>query len=154
MVHAAGSLRLFTSNVRTFILRRSGSESATSRTAADLACRIEIELKDIPCVSSPIAFAALVTNTGKSVWMPSSDEVGGVSLGAHLYTSEQLCSFDFIWIELSAVPVHPSTQVSVKGMIPPLPPGRHVIEFDCVAKSVRWFAQTGSPVTRLEIVVE
>jgi len=154
MMQAAGSLRSFASNVRTFILHRTGWEPATSRTAAGVECHIEVELEDIPRVSTPTAFAAIVTNTGKSVWMPSGDDPGGVSLGAHLYTGEQLCNFDFLWIELSSVPVPPSGQISVKGMMPPLPPGRHVIEFDCVAKSVRWFSQMGSPVARLEIVLE
>jgi hypothetical protein len=37
--------------------------------------------------------------------------------------------------------------------LPPLPKGRYVVEIDCVADRVGWFAQLGSRPARVEVVV-
>ncbi|HEX2060849.1 MAG TPA: hypothetical protein VHK90_08905, partial [Thermoanaerobaculia bacterium] len=141
---AARALRDFTANVRTFTLRRSGVEKTDSRVAAGLSAEIEVTLDGA-------RFTAKITNTGTAEWLPSSATPGGVSLGAHLHRDGKLVDFNFLWAELGERTVKPNETVIVYGTIPALPAGRVTLEFDCVARSVAWFAQTGSRPTRVEI---
>jgi SAM-dependent methyltransferase len=140
---AAQSLREFTANVRTFTLKKSGIEALDSRTTGGLSCDIEVEMQER-------AFTARVTNTGTATWLPAKQSPGGVSLGVHLYRESTLVDFDFLWTPLGEREVQPGEEVTVHGVVPPLPAGRHVLEFDCVARGVTWFSQVGSKTTRVE----
>ena len=83
-------------------------------------------------------------------------EVGGVALGAHLYDpGGRLVTFDFHWQALIDPPqaIQPGRAVRCRITSPPLAPGRHIIELDCVASQVAWFAQAGSRAPRLTVDV-
>ena len=47
--------------------------------------------------------------------------------------------------------IAPGATVQVRITLPPLPAGTYVIELDCVAEGVIWFAQAGSTPTVLDI---
>lgn len=149
---AARSLREFTANVRTFTLRKAGVEKTDSRVATGLACKVTIELQAEPRIGAPTPFTARIVNTGSSEWLPSRVSRGGVSLGAHLYGGDgALLDFDFFRVPISDDTFGPNVQVIVHGVIPPLQSGRYVVEFDCVANNVTWFAQAGSKATPVDL---
>ena len=51
-------------------------------------------------------------------------------------------------------PLDPGEEVTFDTTFPPLEPDRWILELDCVAEKVAWFAQTGSTPTRIEIEVK
>jgi 2-polyprenyl-3-methyl-5-hydroxy-6-metoxy-1,4-benzoquinol methylase len=151
---AANEMREFTANVRTMILKKYGQERLDSRTAQGLSASIQITLCAEPRVERATRFTAAVTNIGKQVWLPSATQTGGVSLAAHLYAADgSLVDFNFLWLTLSDGEIAPNQHVTVDSEIPPISAGDYVVEFDCVANGITWFAQTGSVTTRIPIRV-
>jgi SAM-dependent methyltransferase len=151
----AESTRLFLTNVRDFFLIREGEEPYDSRRPAGLAASIDAEVV-APEDGRNVTVRAAVTNRGDALWLPSGVTPGGVSLGCHLYAAGGgLLAFDHHWESLSDPPrnIAPGERLELQFEMPPLPPGRYVLEFDCVADRVCWFAQQGSPVHRLELEV-
>ncbi|HYR26907.1 MAG TPA: class I SAM-dependent methyltransferase, partial [Thermoanaerobaculia bacterium] len=151
--NAARAMRDFTSNVRTFTLRKAGVEQRDSRFAKGLSSDIQVEISQPVRANEAIPFTAKLTNTGTAAWLPSDDDPGGVSLGAHLYRDGVLADFDFLWTPIGTTPVQPNQEVAVAGTIRALDPGVYVLEFDCVAKSVAWFGQVGSKTTSITLTV-
>jgi hypothetical protein len=49
--------------------------------------------------------------------------------------------------------VFPGEIVACRLAIPPQPPGRYVVELDCVASKVIWFSQVGSEPVRLPVEI-
>jgi hypothetical protein len=99
---------------------------------------------------------ALVSNAGDATWLPSDVSPGGVSLGAHLYDgSGQLLQFDMHREPLSAPPraIAPGETIHCLMTLPPQQAGQYLIELDCVAARVAWFAPLGSRPVRLPIEV-
>ena len=50
--------------------------------------------------------------------------------------------------------VSPGETVAVRVQVPPQPPGRYIVELDCVAAHVSWFAPLGSRPVRVTITAE
>ena len=141
------STRAFLRHVRSFYLVREGEERLDSRSADGLACAIRAE-------ASGRTISATVANTGTATWLPSGVPLGGVGLGAHLFDAAgALVAFDFHVEPLTDPPraIAPGETVARRFTLPPLPPGRHRVEFDCVAASVTWFAQRGSATVVLNV---
>jgi hypothetical protein len=144
------STRTFLRDVRTFFLFKEGEERLDSRSAAGLACEISAAL------AGPLAIDATVTNRGTAIWLPSDAPFGGVALGAHLHDRDgKLITFDLHWTRLTDPPreIQPGETVRLRMTLPPQPAGRYVVEIDCVAAGVAWFAQLGSRPARLELEV-
>ena len=97
----------------------------------------------------------MITNSGAAVWIPW-DDYGGVALGAHLYDATgALVNFD-VHCEPLTTPVRevgPGETVRLRVAYPALAVGRYVLELDCVASGVTWFAQAGSAPVRLPVDV-
>jgi len=150
------STRKFLRHVRFFALEKKGAARLDSRTPEGLACDVRVTLASRPAAGQPIVVDAVVMNTGTAVWLPSRERRGGVSLGAHLYGgSGALVSFDFHAEALTSPPreILPGESVRLRVTLPPLPGGRHRLEFDCVASDVTWFAQHGAKPAVLELTV-
>jgi SAM-dependent methyltransferase len=144
------STRTFLRDSRTFFLFKDGEERLDSRSAAGLACEISATLAD------PLVIDAIVTNRGTAVWLPSGTPFGGVALGAHLHDKDgKLITFDLLWTPLTDPPreIQPGETLHLRMALPPQPAGRYVVEIDCVAAGVAWFAQLGSQPARLELEV-
>jgi hypothetical protein len=104
----------------------------------------------------PLVIEARVTNSGRAKWLPLSVGRGGVALGAHLRDARGgLLVFDFHWSQLSdsAREIQPGETVTLRTELPLLTPGTYVVEFDCVALDVTWFAQQGSRPALLSVTV-
>lgn len=148
--------RTFLRNIRNFVLVKEGVERADSRSSAGLSREIDARLTGDAVEGSPIAVRAIVTNVGEAIWLPRTAEYGGVSLGVHVFDSGgQLIRTDVLsnplkpgWQE-----VPPGEIVTLDVSLPPLPRGRYVVELDCVAANVGWFAQLGSRPARIDIDV-
>lgn len=149
--------RAFLRNVRSFFLYREGSERIDSRSIAGLASEVAATLVTSPVhASQSIAIDANVTNRGTATWLPSSDPVGGVALGIHLYDGAgKLLKLDLHWQRLTDPPreIAPGETVNVRMDIPGLDAGSYVFEIDCVAQGVTWFAQIGSQPARIALDV-
>jgi SAM-dependent methyltransferase len=142
------STRKFLRHVRFFSLVKGGDVPADSRSPAGLKCDIRVDAEDAGIIS------ATVTNSGTATWLPSNQLRGGVSLGSHLYDgSGRLVSFDFHVEPLTDPPraIKPGETVRCRFTLPPLPPGPHRLELDCVAAHVTWFAQAGSKPVALDL---
>jgi SAM-dependent methyltransferase len=151
------STRAFLRNVRSFFLYKEGSERIDSRSAAGLACEIAATLITAPAIEGqPIVVEATITNRGTAVWLPSDATFGGVAAGAHLYDAAgKLIIFDLHWERLTDPPreIAPGEAVSVRIPLPPQLTGKYLIEIDCVAARVTWFAQAGSQPAQLAVDV-
>ena len=151
------STRVFMRNVRTFFLIKEGASRVDSRWADRLASTVQATLASSPAVAGrPVLIDALVSNTGDATWLPSDVSPGGVSLGAHLYDgSGQLLQFDMHREPLSAPAraIAPGETIQCHLALPPQRAGRYLIELDCVAARVAWFAPLGSRTVRLPIEV-
>ena len=149
--------RVFLRNTRTFFLTKGGAAVADSRRADGLACAVTATiLASTVKAGAPIAVDAVVTNAGSATWLASNLPRGGVSLGSHLYRSDgALVAFDFCVEPLADPPrsIGPGETVRCRMTLPPQPPGQYVVELDCVASQVAWFAPLGSAVARLPFLV-
>jgi ubiquinone/menaquinone biosynthesis C-methylase UbiE len=152
------STRVFLRNARTFFLTKAGAERVDSRRADGLACHIHVPAIDKPFgAGAPIVIDALVTNAGTSTWLPWAAGRGGVGCGAHLYDgSGTLVEFDASVSPIGDLPreVAPGETIAVRVGVPPQRPGRYIVELDCVAAHVSWFAPLGSRPARVTITVE
>jgi hypothetical protein len=105
----------------------------------------------------PLQIDATVTNSGSATWLPSNASYGGVSLGAHLCDAGgTLVIFDFATTRLTDPPreIAPGETLDCSLRLQPLRPGRYLVQLDCVASHVAWFAQIGSQpaIVPLEII--
>jgi SAM-dependent methyltransferase len=141
------STRTFLRHVRSFYLVREGEERRDSRSADGLACAIRAQV-------SGRTITATVSNTGTATWLRSGTPLGGVGLGVHVFDAAgALVSFDFHVEPLTDPPraIAPGETIARRFTLPPLPPGPHQVELDCVAAGVTWFAQRGSKTVVLEV---
>ena len=97
-----------------------------------------------------------VTNSGEAVWLMPDAEYGGVSVGVHVYDAAgKLLEFDCVRQRLADPPreISPGETVTCRLALPPRPAGRYILEVDCVASKVTWFAQVGSTPARVAVDV-
>jgi SAM-dependent methyltransferase len=142
-----GDVRVFLRNVRNFVLVKAGVERQDSRSAAGLAAEIDARLSAPARAGVPIAMRLLVTNVGTATWLPRSAAHGAVSLGVHIFDADgRLRSSDVLSNPLKPPDeeVAPEETMKLDVTLAPLPPGKYVIEVDCVADRVGWFGQLGS----------
>jgi SAM-dependent methyltransferase len=150
----AESTRAFLHNVRDFFLTKAGTEEIDSRHRDGLRATIEASI-DVERVSAgrPVPVRATVRNTGRAKWLPSNELYGGVLLGGHLYAKDgRLIRFDYAWQGLDRA-LAPDEETTVSFDLPPLEAGDYIVELDCVANKVTWFAQAGSAPARIELSV-
>jgi ubiquinone/menaquinone biosynthesis C-methylase UbiE len=151
------STRVFLRNARTFFLTKAGDERVDSRRAEGLDAHLHVPAaeKTVPS-GSAIEIDALVTNTGTSTWLPWTAGHGGVGCGAHLYDGTgTLLEFDAAVSPIGEPPreVAPGETVPVRISLPPQRQGRYIVELDCVAAHVSWFAPLGSRPARVTVMV-
>lgn len=150
------STREFVRHVRSFFLVKEGHEPLDSRTRDGLACEIEAVLSAPAVEGLPITFDALVKNTGIATWLPPDAAHGAVLLGVHLYDGAgNRLQFDIARQAISAngEAFAPGATAHARLTLPPQAAGRYIVEFDCVAADVIWFAQCGSHPARLRVEV-
>lgn len=149
--------RGFLRSVRTFVLVKGDSTQADSRSVEGLSCAIEATICDSDSIEEGREFSVEIAaaNTGSAVWLPSSTPVGGVALGVHLYdASRRLVRFDYHVESLERQhTIAPGEKVQCRAVLPALKAGRYLLEFDCVASRVIWFAQVGSPALVVPLTV-
>ena len=151
------STRVFLRNARTFFLTKAGDERIDSRRAEGLDCHIHVPAgeRTVPA-GAPIEIEALVTNTGTSTWLPWSAGHGGVGCGAHLFDGfGVLLAFDAAVSPIGdpTRETAPGETVAARIVLPAQREGRYVVELDCVAAHVSWFAPLGSRPVRVTVTV-
>ena len=148
----AEQTRSFLHDARTFFLTKAGTEDLDSRRAEGLRAVIEATLGGVRA-GEPIPVQVTVRNMGRAKWLESSEPHGGVALGAHLHDNDgRLIDLEYARTALPR-PLDPGEEVTFDFELPPLEPGRWIVELDCVAERVAWFAQVGSQATRVEIEI-
>lgn len=151
------STRQFLRYVRNFVLVKGERAALDSRRTEGLVCDLRvIATRDRVALGEPVPIDAVVTNTGTAAWLGSDAGRGAVALGAHLRDEAgALLVFDFHWQALTTPSrtILPGEVIRVRFDLPPLAPGRYIVEFDCVAADVTWFAQVGSRSASIEAVV-
>jgi len=149
--------RVFLRNIRNFVLVKKGTERSDSRSSAGLSCEIDARLGEPAREGSPIAVRVIATNVGEAIWLPRTADIGGVSLGFHVFDeSGALLRTEVLSNALKEGfhEVAPGEMATLTVALPPLPSGRYVVEIDCVADRVGWFAQLGSRPARVEVDVK
>jgi len=135
--------REFMGNVRNFYLYKEGTEPLDSRRVEGLAARLIVTL-------TGRTVHATLENTGTSIWLPASENLGGVGLGCHLFAADgTLRDFEFHREPLRSR-VAPGESVELAYELPSFEPG-NVLEFDLVADGVTWFAQVGTTPARVQV---
>lgn len=145
--------RSFMRDVRAFFLSKGEVKARDIKRPDGMRAAIEAEIVGQPAGGAPVQIRARVQNSGTAPW-PASDRIpGGVSLGGHLYESGgRLLDLNFLWRSLPRE-LAPGEGVEITFETPPLASGSYILELDCVANEVAWFAQLGSPVTRLVLKI-
>jgi ubiquinone/menaquinone biosynthesis C-methylase UbiE len=149
--------RVFLRNIRNFVLVKEGTERSDSRSSAGLACEIDARLAEPAVEGRPIAVHVIATNVGDAIWLPRTADIGGVSLGFHVFDEgDALLSTEVLSNALKDGfrEVPPGEIATLTVSLPPLPTGRYVVEIDCVADRVGWFAQLGSRPARIDFDVK
>lgn len=151
------STRSFLRNVRSFYLFKEGTERLDSRSTAGLTSEVTATLVTSPAIEGqPIVVDVTVANRGTAIWLPSDAPFGSVSAGAHIHDEAgRLITFDLHWQRLTDPPreIAPGETINVRMSLPPQPAGRYLLEIDCVAAGVSWFAQLGSQPAQLAVEV-
>ena len=155
------STRAFLRHVRTFFLFKEGTERVDSRSGDALACRIDATLVGgtggTILEDQPLVVDVAVRNDGSAVWLQSEEAYGGVGLGVHLYDGAgKLLDLNFQRQRLTDTvsrEIMPGERVACRVAMPPLPQGLYVLEIECVASNVAWFAQVGSQPARVSVEV-
>lgn len=145
------STRGFLRHVRTFFLHKAGAAAGDSRSGAGLSCEIAAVLQD---ADEPVGLDVTVANNGTAVWLPAGEGHGAVFVGAHVYDAAgKLLAFDAARARLSEDErrIEPGTVVRARLILPRLDAGRYIVELDCVADGVTWFAQRGSHPARVTV---
>jgi len=141
----AESTRAYLHNVRDFFLTKAGTEEIDSRHSAGLRATVHAS------VTRDLHVHVTVRNTGRAKWLPADEPFGGVSLGGHLYAANgRLIDFEYVRQPLPRA-LAPQEEIALEFDLPPLEPGTYIVELDCVANRVTWFAQVGSEPARLEV---
>jgi hypothetical protein len=151
-----GDARTFLRNIRNFMLVKEGVERSDSRSPAGLACEIDARVTGPVVEGSAIRLRVIVTNVGDAAWLPRTADIGGVSLGFHVFHGDgHLVQTGVLSNALKEgfQEVAPGEIVSLEIDLPALSRGRYVLEIDCVADRVGWFAQLGSRPARLDVAV-
>jgi SAM-dependent methyltransferase len=143
---------------RMFFLQKGGEPPMDSRTRGGLNAKLQVALTSVaPKEGSPLTARAVVTNTGKAIWLPHSAGAGGVELGIHLLdASGTLLEHGYVRHPLTpgaGRTIAPGETVTLDLRIPKLPKGRHVLEFDLISRSVVWFSVMGVDTVRLPVEV-
>jgi SAM-dependent methyltransferase len=148
----AETTRAFLQDVRMFFLTKAGSETADSRRPDGLRC--EIKAAEVSAVAGqPYTIEVNVRNSGRSRWLASAETIGGVSLGFRLYAPDgNLINLEYARASLPRE-LEPGQETDVTAELPPLGRGSYILELDCVANQVAWFAQLGSPALRVAFEV-
>ena len=134
-------------NARDFFLVKEGVERVDSRHASALACEVHASLVGAATEGSSLCFDLKVTNTGTAVWLPQDAPYGGVALGVHVHDAAKTRVTTAVLPDRLTDPareIPPGETRQLRVCLPPQPAGRYVLEFDCVASRVAWFAQAGS----------
>jgi SAM-dependent methyltransferase len=148
----AEATRSFLNDARTFFLTKAGSEEADSRRAEGLRAVIEATLGEVRA-GEPIATHLTIRNAGKAKWLDSHEPYGGVAIGAHLHDADgHLVDLDWFRAPIPRA-LEAGAEVTFDVTLPPLAPGRYIVELDCVSERVAWFAQVGSEPRRISITV-
>jgi SAM-dependent methyltransferase len=152
------STRQFLRYVRNFCLVKGGAARLDSRFTDGLKCDVRPALTTVRSVAGePITIEATITNSGTATWLSPTAGRGGVRWGTHLYDSTRtLLAFDHVCEDLTAPPreIAPGESMRCRLTLPPMSPGRYLIELDCVASHVKWFAQVGSRPATVQLEVE
>jgi len=141
---------------RLFFLSKGAVGIADSRSTEGLNASIKIKkVGEKPArPGNSISVAAIVTNTGKVRWLPPSQGLGSVWLGAHLHEKgSSVTKSGFFTIplptdETNGLMPGKSVEFSFELEGPDLA-GDFVYEIDLVSQQVAWFHSVGSPTTSL-----
>lgn len=148
----AEATRTFLNDTRMFFLTKAGAEVLDSRRTEGLRAAIDVSVSPARA-GEPIAVHATVRNTGTAQWLGAAESHGRVTLGCKLHdASGTLLDLNYARADLPR-PLAPAESATFDVDLPPLPAGRYIFEFDCVAEFVAWFGQTGSEVRRVEVGV-
>ncbi len=152
------STRVYLRNVRSFFLFKEGAETIDSHSREGLSCDIHLVEPELRAIEGQsLRVDVRVSNSGTARWLASDEAHGGVALGAHLYDEGGgMLDFGAYRGNLTEPPreIGPGESVACRALLPPLPAGRYVIEFDCVSSQVMWFSQLGSRPARLRAEIE
>jgi SAM-dependent methyltransferase len=147
-------------NRRLFFLQNGGEPPPLdSRSRAGLHATLQIDLSSSTAKpGAPLAARAVVTNSGRAIWLPRSAKAGAVLLGCHLLdASGKMLKTDFFRAPLTpgdGRPLAPGESVMLDLRLPPLEKGDYILEFDLVSESISWFAINGSEVVRRNLRVD
>lgn len=145
--------------IRLFFLHKSGVVAAPdSRGQTGLMAKLEVNVVSTTVrEGTPVRARAVVTNSGRAVWLPRSAKIGAVSLGCHLLDgSGKMLNPDFSRHALTpgdGRPIASGETVRLDLELPPLAKGSYILEFDLVSESVSWFAYLGSQAVRIAVQV-
>ncbi len=146
-------------NRRLFFLQNGGIPAPLdSRSRAGLSANLKVSLMSAEVKESgSVAAQAVITNSGRAIWLPRSAKVGAVLLGCHLLDgSGKMLKIDFFRQPLTpgeGRPIAPGETVTIDLSLPALQKGDYILEFDLVSEAIGWFANSGSEIVRQKLQV-
>jgi hypothetical protein len=103
--------------------------------------------------NADVTLSARIRNLGNTAWRAGEKRRGVVALGGHLHAGGALVELDFLRVALPRdVAPGEALDLAFSFRAPPQP-GAYVLELDMVDEEIAWFAQRGSQMARLELLV-
>ena len=154
----AKATRAFMQNQRNFFLYKGKPKPKDSRNARGLTARISVSPARVAVKEDePIKIKAVVTNNSAMVWLPRGAGLGAVMLGCHVrHADGSMFRESNHWEALTPGDgrnILPGETVELDVLLPVLPRGRYILEFDLVSNDVCWFAINGSEIAQVAVEV-
>jgi SAM-dependent methyltransferase len=144
----------FIRHQRNFFLYKDQTRVRDSRYRSGLTALVNVSPAEVKVAEGEtIKLHATITNNSSSKWLSRSAGLGAVLLGCHVRRADgSMFRESYHWEPLTAGEgrdVLPGETVEVEVVMPGLPRGQHILEFDLVSNDVCWFAINGSEVVRV-----
>lgn len=141
-----------------FLFKGESSAPADSRQRSGLMSELHVELAtNRISAGKPVGLKAVVTNTGSTVWLPTTARIGAVHFGVHLFDDQGIL-LDLDYFRENLTPgegrqILPGETVEFTTEVPTPSAGKYLLQCDLVSEAVCWFEHNGSPTVRFNLEV-
>ncbi|SRR6266545_444445 len=142
-----------------FLFKGDATSPADSRQRDGLMAQLKVQsAAERIAAGQSLPLTVDVTNTGTSIWLPTSSRVGAVHFGIHLFDRKGiLLELDYFRHNLTlgeGRKILPGETVQFVTEVPVPSPGVYLFQCDLVSEAVCWFEHNGSPTVRLKVDVD
>jgi 2-polyprenyl-3-methyl-5-hydroxy-6-metoxy-1,4-benzoquinol methylase len=141
-----------------FLFKGQASAPADSRQREGLMGELQVEAASTRVrAGEKLRLKAVVRNSGRVIWLPTTARIGAVHFGIHLFDDKGvLIDLDYFRHNLTSPEgrkIMPGETIELEAEVPMPPVGKYILQCDLVSEAVCWFEHNGSPTVRLAVEV-